>query len=809
MADETNVEIQLGLSTEGLKQGLTEAEQLMQQGVERMNGLGQAPVAPPPVPAQQSSTPTQTQPSPNPIAAAHEELERIRGFAQSAPDVALASLKGGDGSGGLQHRVLKAAVANPEEAESYQQLLGAIRDLTRSIQDETKTTERAAREGGGVDGATSMLRLIRGNVLMNTAGMVGGAAMSGNVLGAGGAAIGGLLGMLGGPMGSAAGAQMGAMLGNSVGGFLAGTDEARQYSMMTADISARFGDFGQESGIKPEAINAMKTSGYSERETAQLFDSLRDKNVIDRVDGESTTLVESIQALTRATGLNTDALVNSYSTYRTGGGEADANTYMGQIVAGAVSAGMRENLQQYQELLGSASQQLVYRSGQADVGDGGMRAIQGTLTNLMSGQSRTAELLRENPMMAQQVLSGFLASGGSQQYSFDSAAMQMAGVARGRTDTAYATPEQQAINAATRMQSVINNVIGGGATQILGMDRGQITEAIKADPNFLQSKVSSSNPNAPQAAALQDLINVQFRAQYGRMPTAQDIQLFTQLGSNAIANGGQIDLNAPTGEGDKTIADLITESQKTEGQMARDAAAERHQEMLQFMNRFAGFLTAIDQGVTQLLQVANTVANFLGIGKPASSVPTGSESFGNLLMPSGGTSLSNPLSGFSLGGSAADIQGIFKPQTKAEKDADLKKIFAPTFDLGVGSLPAGKPEVSSLQKMVGPVQFDFEGADAAFNDTPPEGVLARPGFNVFEFAPGDVVHASQGGVGMSSNSNSATVNITVNLSSSGDPETVRSAARSGTQAGTDEFLAQWEAGRLQARNQPRIRSSSY
>jgi len=114
-----------------------------------------------------------------------------------------------------------------------------------------------------------------------------------------------------------------------------------------------------------------------------MFDALRQNRVIQGTGEESKELVSSLQALTRATGQSTEAMIQNYSAYRNQGGSGDANQYMAQMIGGAVSVGMKENLQQYQELVGSARSQLVYGSVQADSGDSALKKIQGTISTLM------------------------------------------------------------------------------------------------------------------------------------------------------------------------------------------------------------------------------------------------------------------------------------------------------------------------------------------------------------------------------------------------------------------------------------------
>jgi hypothetical protein len=806
MADEkTVVQAELQLGVDQFKRDLDESVAAAQQAVERMNTIGAgAPLPVPGIPSpgpspMPSSPPPASTPTPggggagNPIAAAWEEIGKIRAMAQTAPDVAMAAIQG---NGGLQSRLLKGGVANPEQAGEYQELVNALKELTGSL--------KATGEESPI---SSILKFVRGNALMGAVSTVGSNVMSGNVLGAGGAAIGGALGLFGGPLGAQAGAQVGQMVGNGVGAFLDKTGEAREYAKLTADIAGRFGDFGQESGLKPDAMNEMKTSGYDNAETARLFDSLRQNRVISSVDAESTKLVEELQALTRATGINTDALVQSYSAYRNQGGEGSANEYMAQMISGAVGAGMKENLQQYQELVGSARMQLVYGSAQADTGDGALKKIQATLSNVMGGEGETSKLMRDNPMLMQQMLSGYLSTGSAKAYSGDAAMMQLAGIDRSKVDEVFMDPAQKPENAAIRSKAFLNNALPG-LSKVTGMSTEQMMEAAKADPDFLNKLSSSSNPNSAVAGAVQDHLRTSFQSQYMRMPTPEEMQMQLKIGNNALANNGQIDLNAPTADGG-TLGKQLEESMKTDAQKARDAEAELKQEQMKFFEKFAGLLTVIADVSKELLEGVNAITGFLNPNKdkaPTTTVQTGTGQIdsaatlsqistdGLFGMPTAGK---DPLLGV--------IGGGFKPDVNVPDffggGGPAVKLNAPTLGGGgMGGAPAPK------------VDFKFNTPHAKVNDTPTGGLLASHGFNVFEFAPGDLVQASQGG-GSQQGQGGSPISLSFNMSfvvgEGGDRSAIAAAAKQGANAGFDEFLQAWESGPLQPKNQPRINGRLY
>ncbi len=117
MNNENEIEIVFSLDIPQLKQELSEAEQLMAAGVQRLNNLqqGDTPTvvsspqgAPPPVPPPPTGG--------RAVTAAQEELEQIRQISADAPDVALAALSG---RGGLLGRVQRGAIALTAYALPY------------------------------------------------------------------------------------------------------------------------------------------------------------------------------------------------------------------------------------------------------------------------------------------------------------------------------------------------------------------------------------------------------------------------------------------------------------------------------------------------------------------------------------------------------------------------------------------------------------------------------------------------------------------------------------------------------------------
>ncbi|MCD8487893.1 MAG: hypothetical protein LRZ84_14445 [Desertifilum sp.] len=639
MNDPNNPEIQveLNLDFSNFEQGLTEAERLMQQGVQRLTSLSQSgqPDAPevsspdsgfPSVPLSSSEDPprptpaTVYQPSPRSrvkvveeeessaqntqqpestgntaLDAAWEEYRKIQAYSRTAPDIALSALSG---DRGLTAQVLRQGREDPEKVEQYQELINALKELTQGLR------KTSSEDGEG--GVLGMLKMIRAGTLANMAVGVGQQALSGNLIGAGGqvggAALGALIGSIVPGLGTLAGLTVGAGIGGGIGSSLQGVvnsaGEARKYEEMITDISGRFGDFEEVENLQFENIRDWDRSGYSVQDTAGLVDALRQYKVVGEVDESTKELVESLQALTRATGINTDALVKQYAEYKNmGTGDAsNPQEYMAKVLEGAIAAGFKSNLQEYSELIGSARMQLVYKSGQGDLNDATMTRLQSIVQDLAGGDSSTASLLRNNPMMLNQAMNNYIASGSTnQRYGYESIAMQLAGIDRSRISDGFTAPEHQAENAQIRTAKVMNDFLAGGGLGIMGFEsQEQLQAAIKANPNLLYEKISSRNENTEQAAALQDLLSVYFKAQYGKEPGATDVQLFTQLGSVMLQNQGNIPGDAKTPDG-KTIDELLKEVNQTEGDKSRQAADARHTEMMGALNNFTPMLISMDE----------------------------------------------------------------------------------------------------------------------------------------------------------------------------------------------------------------------
>lgn len=802
--DELEISASLELDVEPLQRSLTEAEQLLQQGLQRMGAIGSgnpttvqsspdgsAPQIP--VPAEPPTPPPAS--SAIGLEAAREELERIRRYSESSPDVALAALQG---QGGLANRVLKMGVNDHGNEEAYQELVNALKDLTGEVR------KSVSGGGGGPDGTggenpvSSLLTTIRRSAMIGTIGSIAQNTMQGNLFTAGGQGVGAGIGMLlGGPAGAIAGAALGGMVGGAGDSLVGATGEVRKFRESTTDTAARFGDFGQlQDGLSFDSISQMNRSGYSMQDTVGLIDSLRERRVIDgTVDEADKELVQSLQALTRATGLNTDALVQSYSTYRNLGGENNPNQYMAQVVAGAIDVGMKSNLQQYQELMGSASQQLAY-SSVSQVDDRGMLAVQGAIKGLMGGDSSTAALLRDNRGLSQSMMSAFLDKGSAQAYSYQDIAMRNIGIDAAKTDTAFVTPEQKVLNAATQYGAIAQKVFGD-------VDQEQLKANLAQDPDYLTKWMQSDT-------ALQDRVRTQFQAQFGRLPGADDRAIFGELAANQIKNNGTIDLSMAGSTGDP-LSKMLGESAKTEAQKDRDAAASRHDAQMEVMNNFVDLQRSIDQTMTEILKQVNDMVQIakelysliqpiiqpiLDLVKhlsPEQATPV-TASDPQVVVPQQETTL------------RGDNNTIFK------EDPDRRNPFSKIGLPGVGSINPTGGDVGSFggilrtpSEMINDLPKGMSNPfeqiklqplpDAKFNDTPAGGVVATPDYKLFEFAPGDRVTAEMGGGPTDKSSVQLTVSQSFTIGAGADAQALMDAAKKGIETAADSFWENWEQRR--------------
>jgi Peptidase family M23 len=834
MAD-NKIEVGIELNLNELRQDLSEAEVLMQQGVARLasvseqaeaqkqsgsratspafsasekneeeeaekpkrsrgkngrftkqqpDGEEQQETQPPGIPVMPTTIPGATTttvipplgaPSPNkevpgtppdPLAQSWERLKQIQGGAANSPQVANAAAKQ------LQTQALQHGIKDPGRSGEWEKLIQATQDLTRSLQSKHRQDDRRRKENDDGGDMSSLLKTLRLGGMLGAGSQAVNSAMSGNLMGAAGSILGGGAGMLvGGPAGLIAGAGIGNAIGSSLQGIISSADSARQYQINQAGVAARFGDPSNLESLGIENFYRGDHSGYKVAESLQLADNLRDKHVISDPSSQSSQeLIEALQALTRATGQNIDALTNQYAGYKTAGGGGDANEYMAQVLGGAIATGFEGHTQEYGEMLNSARNQVVQRAGIGDEDDSAMKRIQSLMLGLMGGEGKTSSFLRDNPAQAQQELANFLKSGAtSQPYGYESVAMQIAGIDASETSEAYTSADTQATNATKRMGYVLNNsLFSAEGLDALGMSREELAQKTQEDPDFLRNKLSSDNPDNAQAKRLQDLVNLQFSFQYQRDPKSSDISMLTQLGNVSLANNGQIPLNAVAPDGQK-VQDLLGEADKTPGQEALDSIAAREDAIARGLEKLTPALNALDKTTASFVEGVTDLGDSLGIFDSITGAAEGfasgvegaltelNKSIESLVGAAGdfqkstegwlaqsGEVIQTLTSDFMGGAGSVVSSPDFWEESKAENHPD-----APiTHQLGaLGRLAAGAAgDVwRGAQDLLGGGLDGVNGHQPhdRFNDTPTGGVIARADYNTFQFAPGDIIHAKQ------------------------------------------------------------------
>ncbi|MBW4465047.1 MAG: cell wall hydrolase [Pegethrix bostrychoides GSE-TBD4-15B] len=588
------------------------------------------------------------------LASIRAQVEQVKQYGQNAPDVAVAQVQK------LQSAAVKEAVKNPEEAKAYQELIDELKNLAgvyrqeakqskgggsdefHALREEVKTTRqvksaperdsssteklvgrvggkedraekpRAQEQGADEGGFNKLMKFLNVAAIAGVAGKSASDVSQGNYLGAAGGLAGGAAGALLAPftggMSIGIGAGIGNMIGGAADGYIKQADQARQYQVKASDIATRFGGLSDEN-LKPLEIQqaaAWSSKGSTAEESLQMVDQLRDKHVIGKVGEEEQQLVKALQELSRATGQNTDAMVNQYASYSAAGGEGDGAEYMAQMVGGAVKAGMENNLQQYAEQMNSARSQVVQSVGTADKDDKALKMIQSVSAMLTGGKNDTSEFLRENAGMSQAAMSNFLSTGGAKSYSYDSVAMQISGIERSQTDEVFITPERKLKNAAMRMDKTLDDtVFSQSGLNILGMNEGQLKERMAQDPNYLENVMSSENPDTQQAAALQDLIKTNFKGNYGRDMTVEDRQVFTQLAGAKAANNGELSIDAIGADG-KTVQQMLETQGMSEAEKTKELEAERSKLTIQALDHLTTALNTMDETTNQLLGDVNT-----------------------------------------------------------------------------------------------------------------------------------------------------------------------------------------------------------
>ncbi|MEM1242213.1 MAG: hypothetical protein AAGI45_20465, partial [Cyanobacteria bacterium P01_H01_bin.26] len=620
------------------------------------------------------------------------------------------------------HDTLQGALGTPGDNVPWQELINAVRTLTE-ITSQSAETSRKANET-----AQRNLAWQQANALLNLGNQTVNQVAQGNFFGAAGGAIGGLLGLPFWPGGMAAGASIGGMAGNFLQGLSTGAGGARAYTADASDLARRFGGIDQLSALQDYGLGSEQ--GYKAEETLSQMGRLQASRIAGSA-GEAAELVPSIQQLTRALGLNAEATIDLYQGYvQTGGdrGGAEFRDYMAQVVGGAISAGFESNIQMYGELLNSARTQSVTQSGSL-MSDRAFGQLQGVLANLTGTDARASRFFRENPQFAQAGMNTYLSMGGAgDPYSTQAGYLRLAGVAEHQIDRRFTNQETQMANAGLAM-----DFLGDQMMQYSGMSRAQFQAAASADPNFVRSQMAG-NVNLQRLMGTQLLPGL-----IGRDATAQDMRAFEQLSNIAIANGGQL----PTGtaDGSGKVAELLGQLNMSPADQARQAEADRHNKQMEVMANFQNLMTKTDEWMANIYGWISESLDLAAIEETILSV-----------MNRFGTFVSETAIPFITDQAIPFVeQGLETAKALAQwaKDNNIAdKLGSVARAAGARSyeeFTSGNTGVGFDGKFDGPLSNVVRGVAARFNDTPGDGVTAKPGYNTFQFAEGDQVFAFQGG----------------------------------------------------------------
>jgi hypothetical protein len=678
-------------------------------------------------------------------------VQAVQAIAPNAPDVAnMAASR-------LQTSILHASLKDPDSAKDYQDLINSLRELRSSLQEDGKKK----------DGTNDLLGWMKNLAIMQTATSVGssvaGNAMQGNIGaaagGAVGAGIGGLLGMLGGPAGMMTGLGVGASIGSGIGGMVdrlvRGADQSLAYETQIADINQRFG-VGNVGRLRNFELGTQ--NGFRVEETAGLIDQLRENRALSN-PAMAGPLVNTIQELTRALGLNVEATANMAGIYSRTGGEKGAEGvrgYLSDVVGGAIRAGFESNIQQYADMMGSARMQAVQQTGQG-MSDRAFGLLQDVMAGLTGGNSRTSALFRDNVQMAGAGLQSFLSYGGTADpYGTSAAYLRLAGVDEAALDSRFNSPEQMMANAQRVLRMTTNRVQG-----ISGMGADEFRAAAASDPNFVQNLIAGNSGLQRQTSAtLQGIL--------GRQATAQDLRTFEELANISAANGGRLP-TGPGGDGGR-VEQLLAQLQESPGDQARKLEAEANNLTIKAMSNLNEASLSMKEAQVALLEQLNGFP-LKEIGDGIAAAMDGVIKF----IREAGPQLTN-----------LTREGIAAFHKLRDTMNDFRNSAIGKLAFGGGDRFDDRPE-GVLSGITGPRRFvndfrqgweywglsdrlfggisrsfdrDFnqrgEGFTARpgaqgnsmfrprFNDTPGT-VTAAPGYNVFEFAPGDIVSARMGG----------------------------------------------------------------
>lgn len=784
MPDDRSVEIALNINPAGAVDGVEEAVRAFEDGKRRIEGLAgdmggggsfgsptstpQAPFAPPPPgPASApgggfSSFPQPTTDRGIPagpegggrLGDLRDRFSAIQAIAPNAPDVANMSL------GRLQTSALNASLKDPDSAREYQELIDSIKQLRGTVADDGKKRK---------DDSGNMLQWLQANAMMSLGSQVMGNVQQGRLMSAAGTGIGGALGLLGGPGGMALGASIGGGIGGMIEQLMGGAGGARAFEKNITDMNQRFG-LGNVGRLRNYRLG--EENGYTGEESAGMIDQLRENRALSN-PAMAGPLVGAIQEMTRALGLNAEATIEMAGIYSRSGGEKGAEGvrgYLADVVGGAIRAGFESNVQQYADMMGSARMQSVQATGQG-MSDRAFNLLQDVMGGLTGGNSRTAGLFRDNTQMASMGLQSFMSYGGTADpYSTSAAYMRLAGIGEANLDSRFITPEQMAQNAQRSLGFTTNRL-----QQMSGMGGADFQARAAADPNFVQSLIAGN-------AGLQRQTSHIVSGFIGREANAQDLRAYEQLTNIAAANGGQLPMGGGSPDASR-VDELLKQLQASPADEMREKEAARHNRTMEVMSHFMDLQTRIDDWMVNIMNWMLT----LDLEKIQSAILGGMD-----MMEKGAKWLVEkaPIVGSALmamsdriiqwaednnlGGWISSTLNYIKqiPGAIAEAIANPGKVGqgivatggqAVDSEFGQNALRFNIPArvgvalgrqifgAGQRETEVGEAARNFRGGnyggyqvDDAFNDTPGS-VTATPGYNTFNFAPGDIVTARQGG----------------------------------------------------------------
>jgi hypothetical protein len=796
--DKSKVEIGFNIDLPTLQQGFQQAEQVLNQNINRINqqnsggngggGFGSTPSSfgytPPPLDWSNwanTGIPTGGHDwgagfQPSPTSNMWGQFHTYQRQMTSAPDIAQANM----------HQLYASAIAggqkDPEQAQEYQKLADAIRELRDGVRE---------HKDGGNQNNQSIAELLRLNLFAHVGTQVAGNFMNGNILGGVGGLIGGGIGLLGGPAGMVAGSAIGSGIGSMAQGFINSADEVRQFEMSNLAIAGKFGNYNNMGALQ----RFDGSLGYTPQETSGLIDQLRQGFAVGN-SSEGQSVAHAIEENTRALGLNTDAVVQGYTAYTsTGGdkGEGGFRDYMAQVVSGAISSGMQAQVQQYSELMSSARMQSVMGTA-APMSDKAFAQLNNVAAALLGGNTDTAKLFRENPHLGSAAINTYASMGGTNDpYSFQAGLMRVAGINEAGIDRRFSTPDQQLANS--------QRVLGFGVFQLQqmsGMSSTQFNARAASNPDFVKNLLSS-NVTAQRFAG--DFL---LPGMLGHEATAADVKAFSQLANITAANGGQLPSAGSAGGApvDKLLKQLGGEPAFEAMQAEKLFKAEQ----MKAMQNFSELRTIIDLWLLKTTTWINQHMNLKEVAENAK----GFLSKGGEFLSQGLTFLSSAkpkvTAFFTEAKQAFDalqtwakennikgwLESTFGWLSKSHTDQEKVQMWSQvpgTVHKGLenGLLPLQLWFSDRTEDISNSLGFSWHGAKsredyerkkqeykdqlqarenikanksqqffehmggipskahADFDDTPPGGVVATSEYNTFKFAPGDRVTAVQTG----------------------------------------------------------------